>query len=293
VYRDLDIRPLRTLVTIVEAGGFRRAAGVLNISQPAVSQHIRRLEALIGEPVFRKRKQLLELSPAGEELLRHARKMVRANDELVQRLSAQQRRKRLTLSVCETLVGVVPGLLGRLEEHIPLHRLTVSTGTGSDAELSERLNDGAIDIALRLGDPHRSADRVIAELTCAWFGRERLLANQELPIAVLAPRQTPLRKLTEDTLATASIPWHVAYQGVGVEDVVRAIELGIGVSMLFTTAEQLWNLPPVPPGLLPNAIRRVPVVLSTSSRLTVELARAARKAAATAVAEYALMPDLR
>ncbi|MFF5945654.1 LysR family transcriptional regulator, partial [Streptomyces althioticus] len=51
--RDLDIRPLRTLVTIVDVGGFRRASKVLSISQPAVSQHIRRLDALIGEPVFR------------------------------------------------------------------------------------------------------------------------------------------------------------------------------------------------------------------------------------------------
>jgi DNA-binding transcriptional LysR family regulator len=288
VRRDLDIRPLRTLVTIVDTGGFRRAADILNISQPAVSQHIRRLEALIGEPVFRGQGQSLELSAVGEELLRYARQMVRVNDELVLRLSAEQRRNRVALGVCETLVGVIPGILDGLQEHVPPLRLTVCTGP--DAELSKRMSDGTIDVVLKLGHPLESADCVIGEVACAWFGQQHLLENAPLPIAVFAPRSGPLRQLTEDTLGVASLPWQVVYEGVGVEDVVTVSRSGIGISLLFTAAERLWNLPTIPSGLLPDPIRRLPVVLTIGSRLTAEVGHAIHKTVTSTVADYTLAP---
>jgi len=40
--RDLDITPLRSLIAAADAGGFHRAAADLQLSQSAVSQHIRR-----------------------------------------------------------------------------------------------------------------------------------------------------------------------------------------------------------------------------------------------------------
>lgn len=285
--RDLDIRHLRTLVTIVEVGGFRRAADALNISQPAISQHIRRLDALIGEPVFRaNRGQSMVLSAIGEELLWHARGLVKANDDLVTGLAFQQRRRRLALGVCEALVGVIPGLIDRLKEHLRPPCLTIYTG--SDAELSVQLNEGAVDVALKLGRPEKPTDHVIAEVACAWFGQRHLLESEQVPIAALAPRSGRLRRLAEDTLATATTPWRIVYEGISAEDVVRMVQLGFGVSLLFRTAEQLWDLPPVPSGLLPDAVYPLPVTLGTSARLTGELAHATRKAALDAVVEYAL-----
>ncbi|MEU2867569.1 LysR family transcriptional regulator [Streptomyces mirabilis] len=44
MFRNLDIGQLRTLITILETGGFSRAAERLSLTQPAVSQHIRKLE---------------------------------------------------------------------------------------------------------------------------------------------------------------------------------------------------------------------------------------------------------
>ena len=46
--RVLDIVPLRSLIAVADAGGFHRAAADLQLSQSAVSQHIRRLEKALG-----------------------------------------------------------------------------------------------------------------------------------------------------------------------------------------------------------------------------------------------------
>jgi DNA-binding transcriptional LysR family regulator len=47
----LDITPLRSLIAVADAGGFHRAAATLQLSQSAVSQHIRRLERVLGRPL--------------------------------------------------------------------------------------------------------------------------------------------------------------------------------------------------------------------------------------------------
>jgi hypothetical protein len=48
----LDIVLLRTFVAVVEAKGFTRAAGLVNLTQSAVSLHIKRLEEQIGRRLF-------------------------------------------------------------------------------------------------------------------------------------------------------------------------------------------------------------------------------------------------
>ncbi|EST18933.1 LysR family transcriptional regulator [Streptomyces roseochromogenus] len=282
--RDLDIRLLRTLVTIVDTGGFRRAAEALNISQPAISQHIRRLDTLVGEPVFLETGQFLRPSPIGEELLRYARQLVKTNDELVLHLSAAQRRRRLALGICDTLIGVIPGLLAGLTNHVPLTRLAVQTGPGD--RLADDLTEGTIDLVLKMSPPAGTQEKVAATISCAWFGRPQLAEASPVPVAVCASKTAPLRELTEQTLQTAHVPWRTVYEGLGVEDVVTATRSGLGVGLLFSSADRLWGLTRVPAGALPDPVRDFPVTLTAGPRLSAELAGAALEAVRTALEAY-------
>lgn len=285
--RDLDIRPLRTLVTIVDTGGFRRAAENLNMSQPAVSQHIRRLEGIVGEPIFREKGQQLKLSAIGEELLRHARQLVHANDELVLHLGARQSGNRMSLGVCEALAGIAPDLLGEFHEHIPPPRLRMYTGPR--AELSARLGEGNMDAILSVGYPVTPADQVIGHVAFRWFGNVHLLERESLPIAVYASRSGPLRQLVENTLAGTSVPWHVIYEGICAQDIVAVSRLGIGASLLFAVAERLWGLPLLPAGYLPEP-DSLPVTLTTGPRLARDLAQITLAAAGKVMREYMIEP---
>ena len=69
---------LRTFRCVVEVNGFNRAAGVLHVSQSAVSQSIANLEAKLGVPLLQRGKQLT-LTDAGSRLLEHAHNVL--NDE--------------------------------------------------------------------------------------------------------------------------------------------------------------------------------------------------------------------
>ncbi len=63
---------LKVFLAVVEQGSFNKAAEVLLLSQPAVSQKIRQLEASLGVPLFHRSPEGVRLTEAGETLLRYA-----------------------------------------------------------------------------------------------------------------------------------------------------------------------------------------------------------------------------
>ncbi|MFT3742668.1 MAG: LysR family transcriptional regulator [Pyrinomonadaceae bacterium] len=72
----MDINQLEVLVTVARERSFSRAAEVLNRTQPAISQAIRRLESEIGEKLFDRSSKDGTLTFAGEVLLSHAKQML-------------------------------------------------------------------------------------------------------------------------------------------------------------------------------------------------------------------------
>jgi LysR family nitrogen assimilation transcriptional regulator len=69
----MDIRQLRYFIAIVEQGSFSRAAQILHIAQPALSLHVRNIEADLGTQLLLRSPQGVVPTEAGEILLRNAR----------------------------------------------------------------------------------------------------------------------------------------------------------------------------------------------------------------------------
>ncbi|OED42581.1 hypothetical protein AB833_06120 [Chromatiales bacterium (ex Bugula neritina AB1)] len=63
---NLTLRQLRVFKTIVESGGFRKAAEALNTSQPALSKTIQSLEGAFGFPLLDRSTHTVEMTKAGE-----------------------------------------------------------------------------------------------------------------------------------------------------------------------------------------------------------------------------------
>jgi len=82
----LDIVLLRTFVAVVEANGFTRAAGFVNLTQSAVSLHIKRLEEQVGRRLFDRTAPKLALTSDGEILLSYAQRILALEEEVKTRL---------------------------------------------------------------------------------------------------------------------------------------------------------------------------------------------------------------
>jgi DNA-binding transcriptional LysR family regulator len=84
----VEIRHLRSFVTVAVAGSITRAARQLNLAQPAVSQHIHALEVELGVMLFRRTSRGVALTEAGMALLGPSRGLLAAEAEA--RSSIQQ-----------------------------------------------------------------------------------------------------------------------------------------------------------------------------------------------------------
>jgi DNA-binding transcriptional LysR family regulator len=76
----MDFRNLRYFVAVAEERGFRRAAQRLHVSQPAVSQQVRKLEEDLGVQLIERTPRRVALTPAGEAFLVEARRILQQVD---------------------------------------------------------------------------------------------------------------------------------------------------------------------------------------------------------------------
>jgi DNA-binding transcriptional LysR family regulator len=80
---------LRTFVAICELGSFTKAAHLFGLTQPAVSSHMRRLESIIGADLIEKSLSGVTLTESGADVLRHARRILSINDQIVSSVGQQ------------------------------------------------------------------------------------------------------------------------------------------------------------------------------------------------------------
>ncbi len=150
----MDIRELRSFVLLGEQLHFSRAARLMNLSQPALTKQIRRMEEELGSPLFQRNKQGTKLSSFGERFLQEARVTVRSFDELMDRgkRAAIGETGRLGIGFGFPTFELVPRLVVKLREVAP--GIEVSLRDMSTAEQMDGLGSRVVDIGfMRLPVP--------------------------------------------------------------------------------------------------------------------------------------------
>ena len=102
--RNLDVTTLRSFVAVADSGGVTRAAGLLHLTQSAVSMQLKRLEEMLGLDLLDRSGRGIALTASGEQLLTYARRMVSLNDEVITRLTDQAFEGEITLGVPHDIV---------------------------------------------------------------------------------------------------------------------------------------------------------------------------------------------
>lgn len=84
----IDPKLLECFIAVAECLHFRKAAERLFISQPALTQQIKRLEALIRAPLFDRNTRSVFLTPAGDALLRKTRHLQAETEEIIRHVQS-------------------------------------------------------------------------------------------------------------------------------------------------------------------------------------------------------------
>ena len=257
---------VRTLQEIARCRSFSRAAEALRLSQPAVSHHIRHLEAELGQPLLERVGKRALPTRAGELLLAHA---ARAFAELeAARQSLQELRGRVAgrLAVgtgATASTYLLPPLLRRLHARHPDLELTVVTGNSAD--MVAAVEGARLDVAVVTLPVHGRALSVtplmpdalvaIAPPAPEWRRRRALsaaeLARQPL---ILYERGGTVRRVIDEWFRRGGATPRVVMELGNAEALKKMVAAGLGLSVtsaISVTAEvrarTLVTLPLAPP----------------------------------------------
>lgn len=160
----MDIRQLRYFSAIVRTGSFTHAADELGISQPSLSQQIRKLENQIGNPLFERLGRSVRLTPYGEALRQPAADILQQVAETKSSLDQLQDgvRGKLHVGVIPTVMPyLIAPRVGEFSHRFPEVDLQFTEDT--TPHLVEQLQSGDLDLAVS-GLPVRNPDIVCSEL---------------------------------------------------------------------------------------------------------------------------------
>lgn len=150
----VEVRQLQHFVAVAEEHHFTRAAARSHLSQSALSASIRSLERELGTPLFVRTTRRVELTPAGQALVDHARLILDTAAAAREVATALDGRLGGTLDVGGIPTGAVLNqakLLADFRSRHPYVRLNYRTGTSP--ELLEDLRSGQLDVAI-ISVPH-------------------------------------------------------------------------------------------------------------------------------------------
>ena len=145
----MNLRDLRYLVAVAEHRHFGKAAQACFVSQPTLSTQLRKLEETLGVTLIERGNRQIMLSPAGEQIVAQARKVLQEVNVLTT-LADQYRDPlggQLKLGVIPTLAPyVLPRILTPLKELFP--NLSLNLTESQTVPLVQKLKEGELDVLL-------------------------------------------------------------------------------------------------------------------------------------------------
>lgn len=186
----MELRHLRSFLAVADELHFRRAAGRLGLTQPALSRHIAELERALGIVLFARGPRRVELTDAGRVFAERVRRIVRDLDEAADEARQLARTtQRLRIGYLEYLnLPFVGSLLRELEERHP--EIAIERHNMSPNQVLTALDDDTLDVGfvhLPIKQP-RLAFRPVVE--GRWHvvlpERHPLAARETIPVGSLA-----------------------------------------------------------------------------------------------------------
>jgi DNA-binding transcriptional LysR family regulator len=219
--KNVTLRQLKVFEAVANHLSFSRAAEELHLTQPAVSMQVQALAEQAGVPLFEQMGKKIYLTAAGDELLRHARRIGQQLREAGEALAAIRGAKggRLILGVVSTAKYVAPRLLVAFRNQHPEADLRL--GVYNRETLVNQLADNQIDLAI-MGTPPKEVDTVSAVFA-------------DHPHVIIAPADHPLAgRKRIDPADIANEPFLIREPGSGTRGAMERFFAGHGLTLTNT-----------------------------------------------------------
>ena len=188
---------LQTVLAVAEYKNFTRAAEELNMTQPAVSHHIKQLEQEVDAPLFVRNKAGLKLTPQGEIVVNYARRMKALHERMFAELqNAERHLSLLRIGITHTSESnLTAAALARYSNQKGKLKIILFTDTINN--LYDMLGNYELDLAIvdgAYGDPRFSSMLLDTDyLTCVMSVDNPLARKGAVTLAELRRQKMILR----------------------------------------------------------------------------------------------------
>jgi LysR family hydrogen peroxide-inducible transcriptional activator len=242
------LRQLEYIVALADTGQFVEAAKRCAVSQPALSKQVQQVEDMLGIELFERSRPKVIVTPAGQEIVRRARRLLLEARELVNAASAVagEHHGSVRLGVIPTIAPYgLPGLLAKLRQLFP--EVSFAIQELQTDVLVKQLRAGAIDLGL-LARPFDDEGLSGPDLIVEPFV---LVAPSGHPLSVpeeIEPKEIAgaslilmqdghcLRDQAIDVCRIAGTPPATSVTAASVATLVRMVESGLGATLLPASA---------------------------------------------------------
>ncbi len=227
----LDLRLLRTFVAVVDTASFTIAADRLNSTQSTVSQHLGRLESVMGRPLLDRSSRPIAPTPSGERLLGYARRLLTLQDEAQALFADRSGTATIRVGVPDDIVTAATSR--RFAQFSMRHRdIRLDVTTGLSRELKKRFRAGEFDIAIVKEAVVDGDARASFPEPLDWFeARGSGAWPDPIPLVTFPPGGL-YRDVMVDRIERERRRWYIAFTGNSLASVLSAVEAGLGVSVL-------------------------------------------------------------
>lgn len=224
----IDLSLLRSFVAVMESKSLQLAAVRVGRSQSAVSMQIKRLEEDIGRPLFLREGRSLRPNPAAEELLIHARRLLRLSDEMMASLRSPEAAGAVRLGVPEDYAAYLLGpALTRFGQEFPLAEISLTFD--KSAGLLRHLAAGRLDLALVTREPDQPF-AVLRQERFVWAAAPEHMAwlRDPLPVALFEAGDIA-RRYAVEALQDMGRPYRVVSSSHSLLGLITVAQAGLAV----------------------------------------------------------------
>lgn len=232
---------LRAFHAVATYGGFSKAADKMGLTQPAISDQVKKLEQRFEVRLFERVKRSVKITALGEELLEITRHQFEFEKQAIELLSKNQELQKGHLKIAADSPLHVIGLISRFKQDYP--GITVALSIGNSDEILAKLSDFSADIGIVAIVPNDDRFKILelredplvafVAKNHPWAQRRRIhLKDLATAPLVLREKGSSTRTLVTAEFEQAGLAPEIAMEAQGRETAREAVAAGLGVGLV-------------------------------------------------------------
>ncbi|BDI22744.1 LysR substrate-binding domain-containing protein [Herbiconiux sp. L3-i23] len=227
----LDPVLLRTFLAVADTASFTAAAARLGISQPTVSQHVRRLEESVGRRLFTRDTRDVRLTDNGDAMTGFARSILAAQAAAENYFGGAAMSGRLRFGAADDLaITQLPRILRQFRALHP--RVNLELTVNQSDVLKRRLAAGHLDLVFVKDFVGATEGTFVGRDSLVWVAEERTEIDPSGPVPLIVYQAPSFsRTLAIEALEAEGRTWRITCNVREVNGLLAAVRAGLGVAV--------------------------------------------------------------